>query len=201
MTPVGRYILVRHGRTDYNALHRLNGDPSVDVRLDAAGRVQAGALRARLAHEPFDLAVHTRFPRTVETLDIVLDGRPVPRVACPDLDDVALGDFEGGRAGDYRAWRIALPQDARPPGGGESRIDALRRYVRALERLAAAPARLALVVAHDIPIRFVLNALAGDDPLDGRVRAVANAAELPLTGAELARAITVMRRRLPPSVP
>ena len=29
----------------------------------------------------------------------------MPRVVCPDLDDVALGDFEGAPVDEYRAWR------------------------------------------------------------------------------------------------
>ncbi len=195
-----QFILTRHGRTTYNATHTLNGDPAVAVTLDDEGRRQAQALGRRLAGMPVDLGVHTRFGRTVETLEIVLAGRDVPRVACPDLDDVALGGFEGASAGAYRAWRTALPQDARPPGGGESRVDALVRYVRGFERLLASPARMPLVVTHDIPIRFLANALTGDDPLDGPVTAVANAAEMVVAERDLARALAVMRERVPPGV-
>lgn len=193
-----RFILARHGRTTYNATHTLNGDPAIPVALDAEGRLQARALRDRLAGLPVDLGVHTRFGRTAETLAILLEGRDVPRVACPDLDDVALGDFEGATAGAYRAWRTALPQDARPPGGGESRVDVLVRYVRGFERLLASPARLPLVVTHDIPIRFLANALTGDDPLDGPVKAVANATEMVVGERDLVRAVAVMKGRVPP---
>jgi broad specificity phosphatase PhoE len=195
-----RVILTRHGRTTYNATHTLNGDPAIAVHLDEEGRRQAAALRDRLAGEPVDLGVHTRFGRTAETLAILLEGRDVPVAQCADLDDVALGDFEGASAGDYRAWRTSLPQDARPPGGGESRVDVLVRYVRGFERLLASSARLPLVVTHDIPIRFLANALVGDDPLDGRVTAVENATEMVVGERDLARAIDVMRRRVPPAV-
>jgi len=61
-------VLVRHGRSDYNDARRLNGDPAVPVRLDATGVAQARALRDRLEGVPIDLAVHTRFGRTRETL-------------------------------------------------------------------------------------------------------------------------------------
>lgn len=188
-------VFVRHGQTDYNALGRLNGDPSVAVALDEVGRAQVDALRDEIAALPIDLAVHTRFPRTVQTLDLLLAGRPVPRAPCPDLDDVALGEFEGASAEDYRAWRTARPQDARPRGG-ESRVDALVRYIAGFERLVDAAASMPLVVTHDIPIRFLANALAGDDPLDGPVRAVANATPVTVAEGDLRRAIGVMRRRL-----
>lgn len=190
------YTLVRHGRTDYNALHTLNGDPRVPVSLDETGRAQVETLRAQLAGRDFDLAVHTRFGRTVQTLDLLLAGRDVHRVECADLDDVGLGVFEGATAQEYRTWRLAHPQDARPDGGGESRMDALIRYVRAFERLLASPARAVLVVTHDIPIRFLANALTGDDPLDGPVTAVANASSLVVTEPDLRRAVGVMSGRV-----
>lgn len=191
-----RFVFSRHGRTDYNALHTLNGDPAVPVSLDDVGRSQAEALRDRLAGTPIDLGVHTRFGRTRQTLEIVLAGREVPRVECADLDDVALGEFEGAAAGEYRTWRRARPQDARP-AGGESRMDVLIRYIRGFERLLDAGARTPLIVTHDIPIRFLANALTGDDPLDGPVTAIANATEMVVAEADLARAVDVMRRRVP----
>jgi broad specificity phosphatase PhoE len=198
MTDGRRFILVRHGRTTYNATHTLNGDPSVAVTLDDEGVRQARALRDRLAGLPIDLGVHTRFGRTRQTLEIALAGRDVPEAECADLDDVALGEFEGATAEAYRAWRTSLPQDARPPGGGESRVDVLVRYVRGFERLVAARAALPLVVTHDIPIRFLQNAMRGADPLDGPVTAVGNAAEIIVGERDLRRAITVMNDRIPP---
>lgn len=190
------FVFSRHGRTDYNALHTLNGDPSVPVSLDDVGRAQAKALGERLVRIPIDLGVHTRFGRTLQTLDIVLAGRGVARVECPDLDDVALGEFEGASAGEYRTWRRARPQDARP-AGGESRVDVLIRYIRGFEGLLGAEARTPLIVTHDIPIRFLSNALTGDDPLDGPVTAVENAVEMVVAEADLARAVDLMRRRVP----
>ena len=195
MPPPRAFVLVRHGQTDYNALHRLNGDPAIPVSLDDVGRAQIEALRPRIAGLPIDLAVHTRFARTRQSLDLLLAGREIARVECPDLDDVALGEFEGVSAGEYRAWRLSHPQDTRP-AGGESRVDALVRYVRAFERLVASAAHTPLVVTHDIPIRFLANALAGDDPLDGAVKAVANASEIVVGEPDLRRGIAVMRERL-----
>lgn len=184
--------LVRHGRTTYNAERRLNGDPAVPVGLDAVGRRQVEALRRRIARRPVDLAVHTRFGRTVETLDLLLAGRDVPRRECALLDDIRLGRFEGAAVEEYRDWRAGRGDDARPEGG-ESRVDALARYAEGFARVARAEAREVLVVTHDIPIRFLANALAGDDPLTGRVRAVENASLLVVGRADLETALRVMR--------
>jgi probable phosphoglycerate mutase len=191
------FVLMRHGQTDYNALRLLNGDPAVPVALDETGRGQIEALRAQIDALPIDLGVHTRFGRTRQTLELLLAGRDVPRVVCPDLDDVALGDFEGGTAQEYRTWRLAHPQDTRPAGGGESRVDALVRYIRGFERILASRARMPLIVTHDIPIRFLANALTGDDPLDGPVTAVANASCMIVSEPDLRRAIGAMKQRVP----
>ena len=87
--PTGRtFALVRHGGTDYNVARRLNGDPAVPVHLTDEGRAQVAALRDRIADMPVDLGVRTRFPRTQQTIEILLEGRDVPVVVCPDLDDV-----------------------------------------------------------------------------------------------------------------
>lgn len=196
MTSTRRFALVRHGRTDYNAQRRLNGDPAVPVALTSEGREQVRALRPAIARLPIDLAVRTRFPRTRQTLDLLLDGRDVPRVECPDLGDVRLGMFEGGSVDDYRRWRDENGPATRPPGGGESRLDVLARYTRGFERLLGARARFPLAVIHDVPIRFLANAANGDDPLDGPVRAVGNASLLIIDEPKMRRGVAEMRRRL-----
>jgi broad specificity phosphatase PhoE len=192
MPPPRTLVLVRHGRSDYNVARRLNGDPAVPVHLDATGVDQARALRDRLAPLPLDLAVHTRFGRTRETLDILLEDRDLPRIECPGLDDVRLGEFEGASVEAYRSWREGRTEEDRPEGG-ESRMDALRRYTAAFARLADADADMPLVVTHDIPIRFLANAMQGAHPLDGPVTAVANASVLEVARPDLLRAIDVMR--------
>jgi broad specificity phosphatase PhoE len=189
------FALVRHGGTDYNAARRLNGDPSIPVSLTEDGRAQVAVLADRIADVPIDLGIHTRFPRTRQTLEILLEGRDVPIVVCPELDDVLLGEFEGASVDDYRRFRDENGQDARPRGG-ESRVDALGRYARGFERLLATDARAPLVVTHDIPIRFLANAIAGEDPLEGRVRAVGNASLMTVSEEELRRGVEAMKRGL-----
>jgi broad specificity phosphatase PhoE len=75
-------------------------------------------------------------------------------------------------------------------------VDALARYARGFERLLAVDARAPLVVTHDIPIRFLANAVQGEDPLDGPVHAVANASLMLVTEDDLRRGVSAMQRRL-----
>jgi broad specificity phosphatase PhoE len=197
-----RFTFVRHASTVYNDLHLLNGDPRVPVPLDAAGLLAAAALAPAFARCRFDLALHTSFARTRETLHLLLGRRAVRSGLEAAFDDVAVGEFEGQRVEAYRAWRAQHgPEDAVP--GGESRLHALARYADGCARLLARrDAHCVLLVVHDVPIRFLRNALAGADPLNGPVRTVDNLEHVTLGEAELGAGLAVMRRRLgglPPS--
>jgi 2,3-bisphosphoglycerate-dependent phosphoglycerate mutase len=188
-----RFTLIRHGRTTYNADHRLNGDPSIPVHLDDLGLQQCVDCRARIHGERFDVAIHTPFIRTAESLDILLAGTEVPRRVMPEFGDVQLGIFEGGPLADYRAWRAHRPLTERPPSGGESRVDALIRYIKGAEILLRLDARRVIAVLHDIPIRFLANAANGDDPIDGPITKIGNMQAYTFTDREIAYAIEVMR--------
>ena len=192
-----RFTFIRHATTVYNRLGLLNGDARLPVPLDAAGRVAAAALAPSLARCRFDLALHTRFARTRETLSILLAHRDdVPVGVEAAFDDIDVGSFEGEGVLLYREWR-ALHGPDEPPPGGESRMDALARYADGCDHLLARhDARCVLLVVHDVPIRFLRNALLGADPLDGPVRTVANLERLTVSDAQLGAALAVMRRRL-----
>ena len=192
-----RFTFVRHASTVYNGLRLLNGDARVPVPLDAAGRVAAAALaavaralpvRPRAAHA---LRAHAR--------DTEHPARPPPRVPVavePSFDDIDVGAFEGRDIEAYRAWRALHPPSERVPGG-ESRLDALERYADGCARLLGRhDASRVLLVVHDVPMRFLRNAMLRADPLDGPVRTIANLEVLTASEAQLGAALAVMRRRL-----
>jgi broad specificity phosphatase PhoE len=161
---VERLILARHGESDLSVRGIANGDPARSCALTDAGRAQARRLGELVADEPLDLCVTTVFERTRETADLALAGREVPRLVVPELNDIRFGDFESLAFAQYRAWaRSATPTDE-PPGDGESRAAVVARYVRGFRAILGRPERLALVVVHGLPIRYVLNALAGTPP-------------------------------------
>ena len=55
------------------------------------------------------------------------------------------------------------------------------------------------MVTHDIPIRFVLNALEDADPLEGPVTAIENGVLYDLAATDLTLAVDRMEERLPPA--
>ena len=190
------FVLARHGQSELNVTQRVNGDPSVRVALTSLGKTEAVRLGVELTAVALDLCVHTRFGRTRETAEIALTGRTVPLEVEPLLDDIYIGDLEGQTIDDYRAWKRAHTRaDAFP--GGESLDDAARRYARAYERLLARPEQHILVISHEIPIRYAVNAASGSDELDRPVHDVANCVPYLFDLEGLERAAAGIRRRAP----
>jgi broad specificity phosphatase PhoE len=168
------FVLARHAESTLNHQNRINGDPLVPADLTEAGQEQAQLLGQELFALPIDLYVHTRFGRTRVTAELALQGRGVPALEEPLLDDVDVGELEGWTLDEYRAWKRAHTRSDRFPGG-ESLDDAARRYARAFGRLLERPEQVILVVAHEIPIRYALNAAGHSDDLDAPVHGIPNA--------------------------
>ncbi|MDQ3777594.1 MAG: histidine phosphatase family protein [Actinomycetota bacterium] len=169
------FVLARHGESTLNVERIVNGDPTVDVRLTEKGRDEARLLGEQLRNVPLDLCFVTRFGRTRETAELALEGRTDAGIEVePLLDDVDVGDLEGASIDDYRAWKAAHRR-SEPFPNGESLRAAAVRYGRAFEALLARPERAILVVAHEIPVRYALNAAEGSRDPDAPHHQIANA--------------------------
>lgn len=159
-----RLILARHGESVFSERAVISGDPDVCGGLTASGRAQAAELADRLRGERVDLAVTSSFRRTQETADLALDGRAVPRLVLPELDDIRVGRFEGGPLQAYRDWAWSHGPLEPAPGGGESRAKAAARFARGFRLLLERGEESILHVGHSLPLRYLLNAAAGRDP-------------------------------------
>jgi phosphoserine phosphatase len=191
LTPL--FILARHGQSTLNLEGRVNGDPRVQVELTEEGIEEARRLGLQLAQLTIDLCVHTRFGRTRETAAHALAERQVPFHEEPLLDDIDVGTLEGESIDAYRAWKRAHSRRDLFPGG-ESLELAARRYARAFGRLAEREAGVVLVVSHEIPLRYALNAAAGSEDLEGPVHALPNATPFVFERDALARAAEAIER-------
>jgi broad specificity phosphatase PhoE len=185
---VERVVLARHGESELSLVGRTNGDPSLAVGLTEAGREQARKLGRELAREPVDLCVTSEFRRAQETADLALEGRDVPRLVLAELNDIRFGEFEGRMLTDYRAWAWSHGPEEPVPGGGESRVETVARYIGGFRAVLARPEESVLVVAHSLPIRYVLSAAAGTTPVP-KIEQVPYAMPLPLRAAELGAAV------------
>jgi probable phosphoglycerate mutase len=190
------FILTRHANSTLNQSGQINGDPAVPVPLTEEGRAEATRLGHQLATVRIDLCVHTRFQRTRETAELILQGRQVPVVVEPLLDDVRIGELEGEPLENYRAWKRAHAR-ADPFPGGESLDDAARRYARAYRGLLDRDEPVTLVVCHEIPIRYALNAAEGSGALDAPEHSIPNATPYLFDDDGLRRAVEGIERIAP----
>jgi broad specificity phosphatase PhoE len=187
------FVIARHGESTLNLENRVNGDPAVAVWLTDKGRDEARLLGQQVAHIPLDLCVHTQFSRTLETAEIALAGRDVPFEEDGALGDIDLGELEGKTLEEYRAWKHAHTRSD-PFPGGESLDAAARRYATAFEQLLGRPESSILVVTHEIPLRYAINAADGSDDLDGPAHQLANATPYLFDEGALERAVAQIRR-------
>ncbi|HWH55514.1 MAG TPA: histidine phosphatase family protein [Gaiellaceae bacterium] len=186
-------ILARHGESELSVVGTVNGDPATACALTPTGEQQARRLGELLAGTQLDLVVTSEFERARQTAEIALAGREVPRLVVPGFNDVRFGGFEGGTLVDYRAWASENEPTVEAPGGGESRSGTVLRYASAYRTVLARPEATILVVAHGLPIRYVLNALDEQDPAP-LVEQVAYAEPYRLAAAELERAVDRLER-------
>jgi 2,3-bisphosphoglycerate-dependent phosphoglycerate mutase len=181
------FLLARHGQSLFNVDSVVNGDPALDRGLSEQGIEEAGRLAGQLAGLPVDLVAVSPFPRALQTANIALAGREVPHLVDEDLGDVRIGDLEGKSLDAYRETPAHSNRKERFPGG-ESLDEAALRYATAVCRLLARSEPTTLVVCHEIPVRYLVNAAGGSDELNGPLRFVANATPYLFDEAALHRA-------------
>ena len=185
-------MLARHGQSLFNIDRVVNGDPVRDRGLSEQGIEEAEKLGRQIAAIAIDLLVVSPFPRAVQTANIALAGRDVPHLEDDDLGDVRIGDLEGKTVDEYRASKPHHDPTLRFPGG-ESLNEAAQRYARAFEHLLARREAVTLVVCHEIPVRYAVNAAAGSDDLNAPVHNVANATPYLFDEDGLRRAVDHIR--------
>jgi probable phosphoglycerate mutase len=185
--------LARHAESEASAAGIVNGDPSNPVGLTDRGREQARALGEQLAAERADLCVVTEFLRTQQTADIVLAGHRVPRLVLAELNDPPFGPFEGRPLREFRDW--LLRHGPAKPVGGESRVATVRRYAQGLRKLLDRSEQTLLVIAHGLPVTYIIRAASGHDlPLTLETVQVAHAVPYRLDDSDLRRAAAALER-------
>ncbi len=150
-----RILLVRHGQSQWNATHRLQGQ--ADIALSETGRDQADALRATIEELKPCRAITSDLERVRETAARIgaPDASPVS-----DLREIDVGGWTGRTTADivaedeaaYLAWRAGTGT----PPGGEPWDAFVGRVTAVIRREAAIPCTNLLVVCHGGVIRAIL---------------------------------------------
>ena len=85
--------IMRHGKTDWNALHKMQG--RTDIPLNEEGREMAAATGEKYRDLHFDVCYCSPLSRARETAEIFLRGREVPIHADERLMEMSFGTYEG----------------------------------------------------------------------------------------------------------
>ena len=85
--------IIRHGKTDWNVWHKLQG--RTDIPLNEEGRQMAEAAREEYRDVHFDLCFCSPLIRAKETAEIFLRSRNIPIITDDRLMEMSFGCFEG----------------------------------------------------------------------------------------------------------
>ena len=158
------FSIVRHGQTDWNLHHRIQG--RTDIPLNDAGRAEAVAAAARLKNRRWNAIVTSPLLRAAESAKIIATelGLDEPEVV-PSLIERHHGAIEGLT---FAERQHRFPDGVAVPGL-ETRTDVVDRVLDALAALAVGRAgQSVLVLSHGGIIGTLLRHLTdGDRPRHG----------------------------------
>jgi probable phosphoglycerate mutase len=169
MTQPRRVVLLRHGRTEWNATGRFQGQ--MDSPLDQIGRAQAEAAAIAVAPMQADILVSSDLSRARDTAAAVAAESGLEVQIDPRLREINLGEWEGltraeARAqfpDEYARWQAG--EDARR-GSGETYAEAGARAVECINEwlTLAGPGSLMVAVTHGGTSRATIGTLLDMHP-------------------------------------
>lgn len=157
-----RIGLIRHGKTDWNELGKIQGQ--TDIPLNQEGVRQAQALAHRLQREPmvWDAVVSSDLERAKQTASIIAESLGIPLLE-PDvrLRERFYGEVEGTT--EHERLQRWGPDWRRTDRGQESDEPLRARAMAFVEESAAShPSRNLLVVTHGSLLAQLLKAMCAE---------------------------------------
>ena len=163
-----RFLLVRHGVTEYSVAKRFAGRS--DLELTDAGREQARRTAERVAElGPVDVLISSPLRRTRQTAQHLADRLGLPVLVEDGMIETDFGDWDGYTYAEVsQKWPMELQRwltdPSVAPPSGESFEAVTRRVRRARDRILAQHAgKTVAVVSHVTPIKTLVR-LALDAP-------------------------------------
>ena len=104
-----RFILFRHGETDWNKEKRLQGWS--DIPVNEAGKKQAHKLAQRLQKENIDYLYSSPLSRAYETATIMNQYHNKQIIILDDLKELTYGVFEGKTKDEIKQLSFQLMEE------------------------------------------------------------------------------------------
>ena len=166
---VRRVVLLRHGRTEWNATGRFQGQ--LDAPLDVMGKAQAVAAAVAVGPMQPDAIVSSDLSRCADTAAAVAAETGLDVVLDPRLREINLGEWQGLTRAEarerfpeeYAGWQAG---DDRRRGDGETYAEVGARATECvmewLDRLG--PGATLLAVTHGGTARATIGTMLSFDP-------------------------------------
>ena len=153
------FVIVRHGQTDWNLEHRIQG--STDIPLNATGVAQAEHTREALREDEFDAIASSHLQRAEHTAATINASHGKAHHVDERLAERSFASVEGWTVEQVKAAFTSFDAIV----DVESWHEVSQRMFEALNDLADAyPEGRVLVVAHGSSIRAVLAAIQEVSP-------------------------------------
>jgi broad specificity phosphatase PhoE len=161
-----KILLIRHGETDWNRIHRLQGGDS-DTPLNALGIQQAESVALRLKSEKIEAVYSSPLQRALRTAQAIAAYHQLEVTTNPALKEIHVGELEGAGTETLKVrWDQLVCQ-----GGdlNDPRMSGIEPIREVQERAWAAiqdmgrrhPEGNVVVVSHNIAIMSIVCAVLG----------------------------------------
>ena len=152
---------VRHGQTDWNAAHRLQGQ--IDIPLNEMGKAQAAKIAERFKDDPIDVIFTTPLSRALTTAQIINQHLNVPIIQLEGLKEMSFGELEGS------AWED-IKDDLMKHRAGDLTLESVEimrdffeRVHREMDHITGSDYKNILIVGHYGTIRSIVCYFKGLD--------------------------------------
>lgn len=159
-----KLYLIRHGQTDWNARHKLQGHS--DIPLNSTGLEQAQGLAHKLKHINLDRVISSDLIRAIKTAEVVNSFHRTAHTKFRELREINLGLVEGLHYDDAEkilgadfwtrwlkpdkdSWKMKYPL-------GESKQSGLERFQQTIYSVPRQYKNVA-IVSHGLAIRGFMN--------------------------------------------
>ena len=163
------FYIVRHGQTEWNAIHRIQGQ--LDSPLTNQGKDEARQTAKKLNNVYFDAVYSSDLLRSKHTADIIALEKKLEIVTSKALRERTFGIYDGSMGKEYteqtkhllekykklsveERWKFKFAK------GYESDEELVTRFITFLREIAIAyPAKTVLIVTHGGNLRTFLTKL------------------------------------------
>lgn len=94
-----KIFLVRHGQTDWNVQHKVQG--KADIDLNHTGIGQASETSKKLINTQIDLVICSTLKRTMQTAQVINAERNIPIIYDERISERDFGEMEGKHQEDF----------------------------------------------------------------------------------------------------